>query len=70
MDTAVKPVQTGRRALEGRIIAHSAKERFTRVLVLAVFAETFAGECALGVLQLIDLSLPALVGPGGGTEAD
>ncbi len=38
MDTAVKLVQTGRRALEGRIIAHSAQERFTRVLILAVLA--------------------------------
>ena len=28
------------------------------------------GESALGVLLLIDLALPAFIGPGGGTEAD
>lgn len=37
---------------------------------LAILLQTFSGEGALGVLPMVDLALPAFVGPGGGAEAD
>jgi len=37
--------------------------RLALKLILAVFPQTLPGERALGVLPLIDLALPAFVGP-------
>ena len=58
------------RSVECRIIAHGSEQRLVVVLVLAILAEALPGKRALGVLLLIDLALPAFVGPGRGAEAD
>ena len=56
--------------VERRIVPYGPEEWLIVVLILAILAQALAGKCALGVLFLVDLTLPAFVGPGGGTEAD
>jgi len=53
-----------------RVVADGAKERPTLILILAILSETFSLKAALGEVRRIDLALPTLVGPGGGTEAN
>jgi len=60
----------GRWSVEARIVAHSPKESFALVLVLAILGEALPGERALGILPVIDLALPTFASPGGRTEAD
>ncbi len=60
----------GRGSVERRVVAHGPEEWLALILILAILPQTLAGECALGVLPLVDLAVPAFVGPGGGTEAD
>jgi hypothetical protein len=38
--------------------------------ILAILPQTFPGERALGILPVVDLALPAFVGPRGGAKAD
>src|SRR6478736_6062696 len=66
----VSKLVCGGRSVEGRVIAHRSEERLALVLILAVLAQAFTGERALGVLLLVDLALPAFIGPSGGTEPD
>ena len=67
----VAPELIGRgRAVERRIVPHGPEQRFALVLILAILSQALPRKRALGVLPLIDLALPAFVGPGGGTEAD
>jgi hypothetical protein len=60
----------GRWAVERRIVPHGSEQWFPLVLILAILPEAFPSKRALGVPQLIDLALPAFVGPGGGAEPD
>ena len=48
----------------------SNRSRRSVVEVLAVFAQALTRKRRLRVLLVIDLALPAFVGPGGGAEAD
>ena len=56
--------------VERRVVAHRSEQGLILVLILAILAETFSGKRALRVLSLIDLALPAFVGPGGGPKAN
>ena len=58
------------RSVECRIIAHGSEQRLVVVLILAILAEAFPGKYTLGVFLLVNLTLPAFVGPGGGPEAN
>jgi hypothetical protein len=49
---------------------HDPKQRLAFILVLVILAQILSRKSALGVLPLVDLALPAFVGPRGGTEAD
>lgn len=56
--------------VEGRIIAHRAEERLAVVVILTELPKAYAGKARLGVLPLIDLSLPTFVSPRGRAETD
>ena len=60
----------GGRSVERRIIADGSKQGLPLVLILAVLSQTLTGKCALGLLLLVDLSLPTFISPGGDTEPD
>lgn len=60
----------GGRAVEGRIVPYGPEERLALILVLTILSQTLPGKDALGVLALVDLALPAFVGPGRRTESD
>ena len=47
----------------------SPERRLALVLILAILPQALLRKLALGVLSLMDLALPALIGPGGGTKA-
>ncbi len=49
---------------------HGTKQRPAIVEILAEFPQALTGKGRLAVLPLVDLSLPTLIGPGGGAEAD
>src|SRR5437868_15448540 len=61
---------SGGRSVEGRVVPNGPEQGLPLIQVLAVLAKTFSGECALGALLLVDLALPAFVGPGRGAETD
>lgn len=54
----------GGRSVERRIIADGSKQGLPLVLILAVLSQTLTGKCALGLLLLADLSLPAFISAG------
>jgi hypothetical protein len=60
----------GGRSVERRVVPHGPEQRLALVLILAILLQTFMGKRALGILPFVDLTLPAFVGPGGGTEAN
>ena len=57
-------------SVECRIVSPSPKQGLVVILVLAILAEALPGKYTLGVLLLVDLPLPALVGPGGRAKAN
>ncbi len=59
-----------RRSLEGGVVADGPKEWFAIEEILAVLAKAFPCKGGLGVLPLINLALPAFVGPGGSAKAN
>ena len=68
---AIPPELVGsRRTVERRIIPDGTKQRLPFVLILAVLPETFLCERTLGVGPVIDLPVPAFVGPGGAAKAN
>ena len=60
----------GRGPVESGIVADGAKERLAVIEILAVLAQALARKCRLFVFALVDLSLPAFVGPGGSAETN
>lgn len=67
----VAPELIGRgRTAERRIIANCPEQRFALVLVLAVLPQASIGEFTLSVGFLVNLALPAFVGPCGGPESN
>ena len=60
----------GGRSVEGRVVAHRAKERLAIIEILAELTEALASKGGLCILSLLDLALPALIGPGGGAKTD
>ena len=60
----------GRGAIKSCIITYRAEERLASVEILTKFSQAFTGKGCLRVFPCIDLSLPALIGPGGGSKAN
>jgi hypothetical protein len=60
----------GRWTVKRRIVSHCPEQRLSLILVLAIFPEAFPRKGALGILPLVDLALPAFIGPGGSAKAD
>lgn len=56
--------------VERRVVSDCAKERFAVGEILAVLAQTFPREGCLRVGLLVDLALPAFIGPRGGAESN
>ena len=58
------------RSVECGIVSYRSEQWLIVVLILAILAEAFPGKYTLGVFLLVNLTLPAFVGPGGGPEAN
>jgi hypothetical protein len=58
------------RSVEGRFITHGSEQRLVIVLVLAVLVDTLLSKFGLGLLPLVNLTLPDFVVPGGSAESD
>jgi hypothetical protein len=70
LSAVVSKTVDGLRSGEGGIVAHGSKESFALIVVLAILGQTLPGERAFGVPPLVDLALPAFIGPTGSAEAD
>ena len=59
-----------RGTVEGRIVPHYAKERFAIKEALTIFIQTFPCKSCLCILPLVDLAVPALIGPCGSAKTN
>ena len=57
-------------SVERRIVTDGAEYRLPFVAILAVLTKAFPRKRSLGVVLVLDLALPAFLGPGRGAELD